>query len=257
MEAVDDCESAVGETSKAVSSPATNNTPTIPPTNANEPPAPSIDKTPATYEGYYSSHDVANRKFRKKCQDAIKDPSHTVTSNLLCVGLLGLEDYNEANFPRSHVWVKFAEARPADADICRLGALQCRTTTGDPFIVHLHDETLRQQNTGITFVFHHPDYENGHPPDSMLPHKKRNQPTAPRDDTPKGRRRGRPKGSRNKPKGEGASRRSSTKKKKREITGTESPVSEKPTDGAVDGNLRDGTSEALALESSISGQASG
>lgn len=100
MEGIDDYESAAGETSTAVpSQTTTNNTSTIPPTNANEPPAPSTD---TSYKGYYSSHNIANRKFREKCRDAIKDPSHKVTPNLLYVGLLGVEDYNKANFPRSH-----------------------------------------------------------------------------------------------------------------------------------------------------------
>lgn len=91
----------------------------------------------------------------------------------------------------------------------------------------------------------------------MLPHKKRNQPATPPDITPVRGRRSRPNGSRNKPKEEGASRRSSRKKIKRGVTDTESPVSEKPAEGAVDSDVLEGAEELLALESLSPEHASG
>lgn len=157
---------------------------------------------PSATHRYYSRSDACNQEFRRKCVAGIENPALGPSPADLCCALLGVQGCDERNLPKRHDWWKLAEAHPAFADYCRLAVERHKNTRGQQFVVCLSDESLRPKHSPPKFTFTHPDYDGGHPPDEMLPHMNSNHPTAERTVARRGR--GRPLGSRNRPKGERA-----------------------------------------------------
>lgn len=157
---------------------------------------------PSAAYRYYSRSDVCNQEFRRKCLAGIDKPALGPSPADLCCALLGVKGCNEKNLPKNHVWWKFAGAHPEFADYCRLAVERYQSTRGQQFVICLSDGSLRPKHSPPRFTFCHPDYDGGHPPDEMLPHMNSNQPTAELPVTRRGR--GRPPGTRNRPKGERA-----------------------------------------------------
>lgn len=174
---------------------ASNNSDVMPMASA----VPATDNASRAKVGYYSTDDAANRRFREKCLASIEDPRKGPTADDFRCGLLGVEDYNEKNFPVNHHWLEFAKAQPLSADLCRIVAANSCTTNGHRFAVCFSDDCRNPTPRRPPFVFHHPGYPDGHPPSEILAHKKPNESTVAQTAS---RGRGRPRGARNKPKSE-------------------------------------------------------